>query len=282
MPDPDHLPRLTSVVPFLYGVADRSWLPGSVLTRLLVEIGATEDGAHDALVRLRKNGALGTERRGRETDYQLAGLVRLAAWRARAASDPERFAVVEPPVWEGSFSGLLYDVPKSEPKARKRLVRATRQAGYGRLRPGLMIAIRSGWMALADVVADLPPTAYVHPVTLGMKTDDARRAASEAWRLDSAAAEITATAERLEQVAATNQVGAAALRDYVRWTLPAYQLLVEVPTLPRQLSPDDWPLDRMINALGRVRDDLGAAAQAHVGELLSRDRESADLTPVGE
>lgn len=269
-------------MPFLYGVADRSWLPGPVLVQLLLEIGATEDEAHDVLARLRRNGSLGTERRGRETDYQLAGLVRLAAWRARAASDPERFPVVEPPVWEGSFSGLLYDVPKPERRSRKRLRRAARLAGYGRLRPGLMIAIRSGWNALADTVADLPPTAYVHPVTLGMKTDDARRAVSEAWRLEAAAAAITATAEQLEHVVAASQEGAAALRDYVRWTLPAYELLVEIPTLPRQLAPDDWPLDRMITALSRVRDDLGAAAQAHVGELLSHDRESADATPVGE
>lgn len=286
MTDPERLPRLSSVVPFLYDVADRSWLPGSVLAHLLVNLGATEDDAQRALTLMRGDGSLGAERRGRETDYELAGLVRLAARRARAASDPDRFEATEQPVWEGTFSGLLATVPKSERLARDRLRRAARLAGYGRLRQGLMISVRSSWTALADVISDLPPSAAVLPVTLGMRLDDARRVATQTWRLECAATKIATVTGQLEQAAVqpVTETGAAAFRSYVKLALPAYRVLVKIPALPAELAPDDWPLDEMITALAGVRAGWGAAAQSYAGELLSSDRlaTSGETAPVGE
>jgi len=143
-----------------------------------------------------------------------------------------------------------------------------------------MIGVRSGWIALADVAADLPAAAYVHPVTLGMKIGDARRAAVEAWRLDRAATKISTVADRLEQThdGQGGESAAEALRSYVRLTLPAYRLLIQVPTLPGELEPPDWPMPRMIAAMRTVRAGAGAAAQAYVGELLSSDRDSAVVT----
>jgi phenylacetic acid degradation operon negative regulatory protein len=284
--DPERLPRLSSVVPFLYDVADRSCLPGSVLTHLLVDVGAVEDDAHRALALMRAEGSLGAERRGRETDYELAGLVRLAARRARAASDPDRFEVTEQPVWEGTFSGLLAQVPKTERPARDRLRRAARLAGYARLRQGLMISVRSSWTALAEVISDLPPAATVLPVTLGVRLDDARRVANEAWLLDRAATEIATVTGRLEEAAGqpVNESGAAAFGTYVRLALPAYRILEKIPALPAELTPDAWPLGRMITALATVRQGWGTVAESYAGELLSSDRlnTSGRSGPVGK
>ena len=81
-----------SVVPFLFGVAMRSRLPGTVLVRLLIDVGATESAARSALARLRSDGALTGHRRGRTTDYELAGLVGEAFLRARAVGNPDRVA----------------------------------------------------------------------------------------------------------------------------------------------------------------------------------------------
>lgn len=286
MSEGDRPPRLTSVVPFLYGVADRSWLPGSVLVQLLVAVGAPAPDASAVVARMRADGSLSAKRRGREVDFELAGLVRLATGRARAATDPDRFPLIEQPSWEGSFAGLLYAVPKTERRARARLRSAARLAGYAPLRTGLMISLRSSWTVLADVVADLPAPSSAQPVTLGMKTDDARQVAAQAWRLDRVGPTISAVTERLEQAAEEHpaSTGVEALRSYARLALPAHRILVKVPVLPAELIPADWPLPAMITALRAVRDGLGAAAEAYAGELLSHPRpdSSGHPAPAGE
>ena len=82
-------PRLVAYVPFLFGIADRPRLPGTVLVRLLVGIGASESAARSVLARLRTDGGLRSVRHGRRTDYELAGLVESAFRRARGTGHPE-------------------------------------------------------------------------------------------------------------------------------------------------------------------------------------------------
>jgi phenylacetic acid degradation operon negative regulatory protein len=273
--DPTRVSQLESVLPCLYWVADRSWLPRDVLLRLLSDLGAPESAAAEVLSRLRTDGTLIAERRGREIDYALAGLARRAFRQTRGALDPTRSDKPKPPpAWKGAFDGLLIAVPAAERPARDRLRRAARMAGYAPLRPGLMIGVRNRWTALAEVVGDLPASASVSPVTLGLKTDDARRAAADAWRLDRASRRLHAQADRLEAAAAAPGFGsgAAALSGYVVLVLPVYRLFVRVPPLPSELLPSDWPVDRLVAAVGTVRHGLGAAAATYVDELLSHER----------
>ncbi|HEU5484749.1 MAG TPA: hypothetical protein VFU98_07575, partial [Microlunatus sp.] len=179
-----------------------------------------------------------------------------------------------PPPWKGSFDGLLVAVPATERPARNRLRRAARMAGYAPLRPGLMIGVRNRWTALAEVVGDLPAAASVYPVTLGMRLDDARRAANDAWRLDRASSKLHTLADRLEVIGTRppSEYGAAALRGYVTQVLPAYRLFVRVPPLPVELLPEDWPVARLVESVTVVRGHLGARAATYVEELLSHGR----------
>lgn len=271
MPEADRGPRLVSVVPFLFGVAMRPRLPGTVLVRLLTDVGATESAARSVLSRLRREGALAGHRRGRTTDYELAGLVGDAFLRARAVGNPDRVAPPPPSTpWTGEFHGLLFGVPEELRSHRDRLRNAARLAGYAPLRPGLMVAASDGWPALTDVVADLPDTATIYPLTLRMTPDDARHAAVEAWRLPEVATSTEALVERLMAgtVAPSANPSAAALRHYVELALPAYHFFVGIPRLPVELLPDDWPVPRLVEALAGVRDGLGAAAEAYVAGML--------------
>ena len=261
-----------SVVPFLFGVAMRSRLPGTVLVRLLIDVGATESAARSVLARLRSDGALAGHRRGRTTDYELAGLVGEAFLRAQAVGNPDRMAALPTGgPWTGEFHGLLFGVPENLRSHRDRLRNAARLAGYAPLRPGLMVAARDGWSALAAVVSELPDVATIYPLTLRLTPEDARRAAAEAWRLP----EVAANAEALiAGLVAAREAGsgappsAAALRRYVELALPAYHFFVGIPQLPVEVLPDDWPVPRLVVALAGVRDGLGAAAETYVAGVL--------------
>ena len=262
-----------SVVPFLFGVAMRPRLPGTVLVRLLIDVGATESAARSVLSRLRRDGALAGHRRGRTTDYELAGLVGEAFLRARAVGNPDRVAALSPPnPWKGEFQGLLFGVPEELRSHRDRLRNAARLAGYAPLRPGLMVAAWDGWPALADVVAGLPNTATIYPLTLRMTPDDARRAAAEAWRLPEVAANTETLIARLvagREAGSGATPSAVSLQHYVELALPAYHFFVGIPQLPVELLPDDWPVPRLVEALAGVRDGLGAAAETYVAAVLA-------------
>ena len=280
MPDDDRSPRLVSVVPFLFGVAMRSRLPGTVLMRLLVDVGASESAARSVLARLRGDGAVTTHRRGRTTDYELAGLVGEAFLRARAVGNPDLQPAPAATPWAGDFHGLLYGVPEHLRSHRDRLRHAARLAGYAPLRPGLMISAWDGWAMLTDVVATLPEVITLYPVTLRLTPDDARRAAGEAWRLP----EVAASTEELvaRMVVASDAVSAPgpdALRRYVELALPAYHFFVGIPQLPTELLPDAWPVPCLVAALAAVRGGVGAAAEAYVASVL--DGAGPPSTPAG-
>jgi phenylacetic acid degradation operon negative regulatory protein len=271
-PDDDRSPRLVSVVPFLFGVAMRPRLPGTVLIRLLGDVGASESAARSVLARLRGDGAVTAHRRGRTSDYELAGLVEEAFLRARAVGNPDRVPAPAPPQpWAGEFHGLLYGVPEHLRSHRDRLRHAARLAGYAPLRPGLMLSAFDGWGALAEVVAALPGAVTLYPVTLRLTPDDARRAAGEAWRLPEVAAATEKLIDRLVAGAGAADVepGPAALQRYVELALPAYHFFVGIPQLPVELLPEGWPVPRLVAALAAVREGWGAAAGASVAEVLA-------------
>ena len=251
----------------------RPRLPGTVLVRLLIDVGATESAARSVLARLRGDGALAAHRRGRTTDYELAGLVGEAFLRARAVGNPDRVAALPAGTpWTGEFHGLLFGVPEDLRSHRDRLRNAARLAGYAPLRPGLMVSAQDGWSALAEVVSELPDVATIYPLTLRLSPADSRRAAAEAWRLPEVAANTEALIARLVAARAAGSgatSGAAALRRYVELALPAYHFFVGIPQLPVELLPDDWPVPRLVEALAGVRDGLGAAAEAYVAGVLA-------------
>ncbi len=264
--------RLTAKVPFLFGVAERSRLPGTLLVRLLGDIGVSTSAARSVLARMRREGSLTSIPRGRSSDYELAGLVADAFWRIRDSANPDLKPRTAPPrAWPGELHGFLYEIPDSQRANRDRFRRSTMLAGYARLRPGLVVSPWDRSKHLAEMIASLPSSCSVTPVRLVMSPEGARTAAAQAWELPAVAHNINWLADQLERGLATappKAPGPAALHCHVDTALPAYMHLVAIPQLPPELLPPDWPMPRLVEAMGTVRNHLGVPAGQYVRGLL--------------
>jgi DNA-binding transcriptional regulator PaaX len=141
-----------------------------------------------------------------------------------------------------------------------------------------MISPWDGWPALADAVARLPAASTLYPLVLRLTAADARSAAAEAWGLARVAAGTEVLIDGIARAVAEDVGelrGPAALARYAELALPAYHFFIGVPALPRELLPPDWPLTRLVETLGRVREHFGTAAEAYVAEVLAdADRHS--------
>jgi len=267
MPQRAPEPTLASRVTFLFGVADREMLPGPPLVQLITDCGATPSAARSVLARMRRSGALAGRRRGRTTEYALAGPALLGFQRAR---DTGRAHEAASAPWSGSFHALLISVPERHRRHRDQLRTAAILVGYMPLRPGLMISATDAWPALADTVAALPAAATAYPARIELNPADARAAAAEAWHLDEIAVETRRLARRLEDAATGAPLAEApeTLRGYVDAAMPAYYHFITVPQLPAELLPDDWPLPRLVAALGEVGRRFAPGAEAYVRSVL--------------
>lgn len=276
MPDrpglpPQRAPSTPALISFLFGLADRESIPGPALIVLLGELGIGEGAARSAIARMRTAGELATARRGRVTDYGLAGVAASGFRHARSQAHPD--ATPTEQVWEGEFAGILYSVPERLRRHRDRLRTAALLAGYTSLRPGLLIAIVDRWEQLEPVVSALPADIAVCPVTLGLRADDARSAAAEAWELAELNHDLGRHVARLRQAleAPPERLpsGSAALRRLAELTLPVYHSLVVVPPLPTELLPERWCQPELVDLLGGIHQRFGPAAQQHVHSVLA-------------
>lgn len=276
MPDQPGLPQqrepsIPALVSFLFGLADRESIPGPVLVALLGELGVGHGAARSAIARMRTAGELAGNRRGRVTDYRLAGVAASGFRHARSLAHPDAAPVER--VWQGEFAGILYSVPERLRRHRDRLRTAALLAGYASLRPGLLIGVADQWDQLEPVVSTLPAGVTVYPVTLRLRPADARSAAAEAWELAELNRHLGRQAARLRRAMSTPMKrppsGSAALRRLVELTLAVYHSLVVVPPLPPELLPERWRQPELIDLLGAIHQRFGPAAQRHVHALLA-------------
>ncbi|GAA1855633.1 hypothetical protein GCM10009836_39700 [Pseudonocardia ailaonensis] len=251
------------LVPFLFGVAGREWLPGPVLVQLLAEAGLPAPTARTTLARMRERGGLASERAGRHVRFRLAGATAAAFSRLGAPRPPAAD-------WDGSFHGLLYTVPESARPFRDALRRAATLTGYGHLRAGLMIAAHDGWPVIAPQVGPIPPGARVAPLTLQLAPEDARSAAAEAWDLPGAAAAMREQEEKLRRApSVTPRADAQGLREYHELVRPVFRTFLWIPTLPTPLLPHDWPRANLESALHAALRHHQPAAKEYLDSLLT-------------
>lgn len=177
---PQREPSIPALISFVFGLAEREAIPGPALVALLGEFGISEGASRSAIARMRADGALAGVRRGRVTDYRLAGVAASGFRHARSLGHPELPAERR---WGGEFAGILYSVPERLRRYRDRLRTAALLAGYASLRPGLLIGVIDQWSQLEQMVSTFPADITVYPVTLRLQAGDARSAAVEAWGL---------------------------------------------------------------------------------------------------
>lgn len=253
--------RSSSLVPFLFGVAQRPELPGTVLTRLLGDLGLTEAAARALLLRMRQEGKLESVRRGRGVGYRLAGEYGRRFDRIRqGAGDPQ-------PTWTGSFHALVYRVPESRRAFRDGLRRAAVHLGYGLLQQGVLVNLQDRSAEL-DLLAEPPEDVRVFVARLEMTEPDAARAALLAWDLDDLADLYSGHVRTLDAAVRARSTppepGPETLRRYAELLRAPMVDTLRAPRLPDTLLPPDWPLPRLWQAIRRVQQVFAGPSVGYV------------------
>lgn len=234
-----------------------------VLLRVSADLGLSEGAARTTILRMRRHGMLRSEREGRTARYSVAPEILAAQQRI---ADHFR---VGPPVWDGAFAGLLHDFPERERAARDALRRAARSAGYGVLRPGLLVAPSDRWQELAGRFAAAEESGRILRVRLEFSAADASEVARSVWALDRLAERyrdlVARTARALED--AERAEGPDALRCLEAVTRPIYEAVADDPALPADLLPADWPGPELGRSLGAALAALSPAAATYVRTL---------------
>jgi phenylacetic acid degradation operon negative regulatory protein len=219
-----------------------------------------------AILRLRREGMLLSERDGRRARYSVARPV--AAVQQRWND----YFRAGPPAWNGVFAGLLHDFSEADRPRRDGLRRAAKLAGYGLLRPGLLISPDDRWSQLSERFTVDEHAGRILRIGLTLAIKDARKLAAELWQLD-------ALADRYRQIAADTRTrladaldtasapGSPALRQLHALSRPIYDAVAQDPALPEPLLPDEWPAEELGAALVAVNQQLGPAAVEHVRNL---------------
>jgi phenylacetic acid degradation operon negative regulatory protein len=259
----------SGAVIFVFGVvgpASRS-LTGPVVVALLSALGMSEPTVRATILRMRRGGWLTSTRRGPVVEYALTPPARdLAA----AVLQP---VMGERPTWDGVFHGLLFTIPESGRAYRDALRRAAVLAGFGILRPGLLVTTDDRrWPRIDAELAMAPTGSRLVRVELRMAPDDARAAAAEAWPLETLAATYREHVAAMQQLADAHRAappkGPAALRVMWEAMTPISATAIGDPMLPHELLPAEWPTSEIRTAVEAVWVVVGPGLTAYLDALL--------------
>jgi phenylacetic acid degradation operon negative regulatory protein len=253
---------------FAFGMLgrDRSDLPAWAIVRILRDLGMSETAARGALSRLRHAGRIEAHRSGRTVYYHLTeGSIAVMDELTRRMSG-------EAPDWDGTFHGLLYSIPERHRAFRDSLRRFATLAGFGLLRPGLLVSPWQGRFPIDEVVNRAPTGSQILRLQLQVPRDNARDVAAEAWELPKLAslyrkkvALLDRTTDRLQSRPPS---GRLALRTFASTMESVFETVVIDPGLPAELLPEDWPQHRLHEAIERFYLAIGRPALERLRELL--------------
>jgi phenylacetic acid degradation operon negative regulatory protein len=237
-----------------------------VLVALLDALGMSEPTARAAILRMRRGGWLTSTRRGPVVEYALT-----TPARALAAA-VLRPVIGDRPTWDGVFHGLLFTIPESRRAFRDALRRAAVLAGFGILRPGLLVtADEDRWTRIEPELARAPSDSRLLRVDLRMAPEDARAAAAEAWPLETLAATYREQAAAMQDLAdrhrAEPPAGSTAVRLMWEAMTPISATAIEDPVLPTELLPPAWPSDEVRVAFEAVGMVVGPGLAAYLEDL---------------
>lgn len=258
---------------FAFGAAGPEPRPlaGPVLVALLGALGMSEPTARATILRMRRGGWLTSTRQGPVVTYALAAPAqRMAASVLAPVMGPR-------PAWDGILHGLLFTIPEPERGYRDALRRAAVQAGFGLLRPGLLVTPdETRWARIDTLLDGAPDGSRLLRVELRLAARDAKAAAAEAWPLEPLgatyrghAAQLQRDAERFRTAPPT---GADAVRAMWEAMSPVSATAIEDPSLPAGLLPEDWPAREVRAAVAAVGATLGPPLWDHIAALEAAGR----------
>lgn len=260
--------RSIEVILFALGICARvvdGPAPGPVVVRVAGELGLSEAATRSSILRLRRHGSLTSHRSGRRAVYAAAPPMEAIQDRAR------RQAEEGPPPWDGVFSALLHDFPEPQRHRRDALRLAASLAGYGVLRPGLLVCPFDRWSELAGRFGACEAAGLILRGRLELPPDRAREVAARIWQLDRLSREYSSLAARTERsltrTSPTPGATAATLRRFAGLTMPLFTAIGHDPALPAALLPENWAAPELGPALGAAIRTLGPPAVRFVAEL---------------
>jgi phenylacetic acid degradation operon negative regulatory protein len=246
---------------------DRTDLPAGAIVRVMRDLGMSEAAARGALARLRDAGRIETRRQGRNVYY------RLSAASIEVMDELARRVRGDKPEWDAVFHGLLYTIPERHRAYRDMLRRVATLAGFGQLRPGLLVSPWPGrWSGLETTLAKVPAGGEILRVELRVRREDARTVAAEAWELPKLAAEYrrkAATIQRtVDRFKARPPSGRTALRSFASSMESIFSTIAIDPGLPPELLPEDWPSERLRIAMESFYPVVGWPAYERLRSIL--------------
>lgn len=252
-------------VPFVFGGISATALTGPVLLEMLAHLGHRESAARNILVRLQEMGQISSHRHGRLAVYRLGHAMN--KYRAVAGADPGP--------WCGRFCCVIYDVPERDRQVRDRLRHTAAAAGFGTLRPGVLIAPTDRWSSIEHLFRDISPRSWIQTTTLvPTDLDEARTMTERAWDLDS----LAGSYRRATHIAHHDRSRDPGWDLFLQWRR-LYDVFLDAqladPDLPVELLPSDWPRAEFLKAQRDVNTGIGIGVVPFL-----RDR-AAKLDPGG-
>jgi phenylacetic acid degradation operon negative regulatory protein len=188
----------------------------------------------------------------------------------------------EPRDWDGTFHGLLYSIPERHRAYRDSLRRYAMLAGYGQLRPGLLVSPWPGTFPLDKILDRAPTGSHTLRLQLQVPRERAREVAAEAWELPRLATlyrrKIAMVGRTTDRLTTRPSAGRQALRTFASTMGSVFQVVVMDPGLPDELLPEDWPQRDLRSAMERLVPIISQAAVARLRELIP-ELEIADPEP---
>ncbi|MFJ6674809.1 PaaX family transcriptional regulator C-terminal domain-containing protein [Actinosynnema sp. NPDC091369] len=262
-----------------YTIGTRAWLPTTAIVALLGGFGVTAGAARTAVSRLARRGVVEGSRQGRSSSYRLTEPA--AAELLGGGISIATFAT-EPDAWDGSWTVVVFTMPKEEKTRRNSLRAQLRWRGYGPLYDGVWVSPHPlTEQAHAELVAATPGSLTTFRARQLDFRADVTRDPIEAW-------DLTAIAERyrafvrtweplLPRIRAGGVTGASAVRARTE-VMDTYRRFPTLdPLLPVDLLPADWPRARAREVFCEVYDGLIEPAQDHVRSVAEQDGPRPDI-----
>lgn len=271
-----HAPHSTTVG-FVFGALSAAVIPDPVLIEVLKSLGLTDSDARATISRMQRLGWL-IDDRGGEGPVVAHRLSPAALVRYR-----ELEGTTPVPHWSGAFHGVVFDIAGVHPEFRDRFRRLAEHAGFGLLRPGVLIHPEDRWQPIAEGVGRAPEDSWYSYIRLVPGSEqEAVRMTAKAWDLDGIADRYRAAISEVTQshdlvVSGTAERDPWELLDiWHRMYARVIVLRMDDPRLPGELLPQDWPGDGFAPALRAMNATIAPRIQPYLQAEVSQWDETGD------
>ncbi|TDC42447.1 PaaX family transcriptional regulator C-terminal domain-containing protein [Micromonospora sp. KC213] len=262
-----------------YTLRTRAWLPTAAIVALLGDFDVTTGAARTTISRLARRGVLEGSRQGRHSSYRLT--LAAAASLSLGGMTVAAYAA-HPDIWDGSWTLVIFTLPKEESIRRSTLRTHLRWLGFAPLYDGVWVSPNPLTIKeRAELPAVTPGTITAFRAQHLELTAGGTRNPIDAWDIAGIAEQYDRFIQRWEpllpDLRTGSVTGAAAVRARAE-VMDTYRRFPALdPLLPSELMPPDWPRARARELFRTVYDHLAEPAQDHVRAVVAQTVEGPHL-----